>query len=79
MTTTTTTTYTDEILTLAIIYLDAEHEQADSYVYRDDATRKLYRVSHADMVQLGRMLDRSEPDAYSVWCSCTLADEVIEA
>jgi hypothetical protein len=57
-------------LALAINHLDAdEHERG--FVYRDDATRKLYVTTERDLVLLGKMLARLEPDAYSYWCTMT--------
>jgi hypothetical protein len=78
------------LLAEAIAHIDAEEceyktETANGpvfglggFVYRDDATRKQYRVTRGAMLMLGRMLERREADAYSHWCSCTFADEVIE-
>jgi hypothetical protein len=72
------TTNTDKaaLIAAAIRYLDAEAEPSGSAIYRCDSTGLRYRASAVDLALLGRMLERGEPDAYSVWCSETLAEEM---
>jgi hypothetical protein len=67
----------EESLTLAINYLDADqHERG--WVYRDDATRKMYIATERELIQLGRMIEARTPDAFSVWCSETTGEEFVE-
>ena len=60
-------------LETAVEHLNAE-EHSEGYKYFDHATG-LYWISDAiDVEDLGRRLQASEPDAYSVWCSDTVSD-----
>lgn len=51
-------------------------EDSDSYEYYADETRCHYRVDHFDMLALGELIARNEPDAYSIWCSETDCEEI---
>ena len=44
--------------------------------YYASETGLRYRVSREDVEDLGRRLLAEEPDAYSLWCSETSAEEV---
>jgi hypothetical protein len=54
----------------AINYLNADqHERG--WVYRDHTTKRRYIAIERDLVILGKMLARREPDAYSYWATWT--------
>jgi hypothetical protein len=49
---------------------------ADGYAYRDDGMRRYYVVSEGGLAVLDSMLANGMPDAYSLWCALTIADEM---
>lgn len=48
----------------------------DGWAHRDDGTRRWYRVSEAQLEDLGVMLAAGTPDAYSRWCADSTAVEM---
>lgn len=63
-------------LSLALDRLDALAMGDGRYMYRDDNTRQWYAVEVSELEDLGRRLEAGEPDAYSLWCAETSAEEL---
>lgn len=63
-------------LSLALDRLDALAMGDGRYMYRDDNTRQWYAVEVSELEDLGRRLKAGEPDAYSLWCAETSAEEL---
>lgn len=61
----------------AVEALGAE-EDAETWIYRDDATGRHYRATRAQVADLGRRL-AIDPRAYSEWCSEAANNEVATA
>lgn len=59
-----------------IRHLDAERDGRGWYRYREIPGGPHYRVTGDDLRDLGRRLRRGEPDAYSLWCTETMAEVV---
>ena len=57
-------------------FLDDSRIEGQHVTYYASETGLRYRVSRADVEDLGRRLLAEEPDAYSLWCSETFAEEV---
>ena len=60
----------------ALKYLDAYRVARGRYAYigRDEGSPIEYTLDADDWRELGAMLRRGEPDAYSHWCAGTSAD-----
>jgi hypothetical protein len=64
------------LIDLAIRHLDAALCSRGGYAYYDDATQAWWASSAEDLERLGAALRAGTPDAYSVWCSNTSAEEL---
>lgn len=56
-------------LTRAVTHLAARPHGERAWRYYDDATRVWYVATELELEQLGALLARGVPDAYSRWCS----------
>lgn len=62
----------------AIEFLDAEQD-GDTWVYLDDASQAYFRITEAELSQLGMLLkEQAEFEAYEKWCSLVPSREVPE-
>jgi len=61
---------------IAIRLLDAAEIEPGQWAYYDDATSSYWVSSTADLTALGRMVHAGTPDAYSIWCSSSVACEM---
>lgn len=68
-------TYTQVRIRRAAAVLRAVRLSPCRWAYRDDATRRWYLASRADLLALADILDMPDPDinddAYSHWCAAT--------
>jgi hypothetical protein len=75
-------TQATDSLARAIEILNAVEVAPGRYAYRDDATRRYYVSSEADLCRLAGYLDGAADDgattgdAYSRWCADTLSTEM---
>jgi hypothetical protein len=64
------------LIDLAIRHLDAALCSKGGYAYFDDATQAWWASSAEDLERLGAALKAGTPDAYSLWCSATSAEQL---
>lgn len=66
-------------LQTATQYLAAVRIGRTEYAYYDDATQDWWVAESHELRDLGRRLQRREPDAYSCWCADTLSRRMTTA
>lgn len=63
----------------AIEHINASEDSEDSegqYLYYEQGTQRWYRVTADQLRDLGASLRAGTPDAYSLWCAGTVAEEM---